>query len=157
MLNINKDIFQYLYVYLGEDLLIQLSSQSPCLAAWAGPGRGKGGSSMARAARRITAKDANQKLAYRRLTVLKLAERLGNVMEACRRGTAAGHGYLRTSASLRTRCGPGTCARSPAKAPAQPPPRRPCLPMRRRSGTRQHGPSLVRGGPAWPARPRGPG
>jgi hypothetical protein len=41
---------------------------------------------MAQAARRVTAKDANQKLAHRRLTVLELAERLGNVAEACRRG-----------------------------------------------------------------------
>ena len=41
---------------------------------------------MAQAARRITAKDANAKLAHRRLTVLELAERLGNVAEACRRG-----------------------------------------------------------------------
>jgi transposase InsO family protein len=41
---------------------------------------------MAQAARRLTAKDANEKLAHRRLTVLELAERLGNVTEACRRG-----------------------------------------------------------------------
>ena len=41
---------------------------------------------MAQAARKITAKDANAKLAHRRLTVLELAERLGNVAEACRRG-----------------------------------------------------------------------
>jgi transposase InsO family protein len=41
---------------------------------------------MAQAARRVTVKDANQKLAHRRLTVLELAERLGNVAEACRRG-----------------------------------------------------------------------
>src|SRR5918996_908387 len=41
---------------------------------------------MAQAARRLTAKDANAKLAHRRLTVLELAERLGNVAEACRRG-----------------------------------------------------------------------
>jgi transposase InsO family protein len=41
---------------------------------------------MAQAARRLTAKDANEKLAHRRLTVLELAERLGNVAEACRRG-----------------------------------------------------------------------
>jgi transposase InsO family protein len=41
---------------------------------------------MAQAARRVTAKDANAKLAHRRLTVLELAERLGNVAEACRRG-----------------------------------------------------------------------
>src|SRR3712207_2512505 len=38
------------------------------------------------AARKLTAKDANEKLAHRRLTVLELAERLGNVTEACRRG-----------------------------------------------------------------------
>ena len=38
------------------------------------------------AACRVTAKDANEKLAHRRLTVLELAERLGNVAEACRRG-----------------------------------------------------------------------
>ena len=41
---------------------------------------------MAQAARKLTAKDANEKLAHRRLTVLELAERLGNVAEACRRG-----------------------------------------------------------------------
>jgi transposase InsO family protein len=41
---------------------------------------------MAQAARKMTAKDANAKLAHRRLTVLELAERLGNVAEACRRG-----------------------------------------------------------------------
>jgi transposase InsO family protein len=41
---------------------------------------------MAQAARKVTAKDANAKLAHRRLTVLELAERLGNVAEACRRG-----------------------------------------------------------------------
>ena len=41
---------------------------------------------MAQAARKVTAKDANEKLAHRRLTVLELAERLGNVAEACRRG-----------------------------------------------------------------------
>jgi hypothetical protein len=34
----------------------------------------------------VTAKDANEKLAHRRLTMLGLAERLGNVAEACRRG-----------------------------------------------------------------------
>jgi transposase InsO family protein len=38
------------------------------------------------AARRITAKDPSAKLAHRRMTVLELAERLGNVSEACRRG-----------------------------------------------------------------------
>jgi hypothetical protein len=41
---------------------------------------------MAQAARKVTAKDANEKLAHRRLTVLELAERLGNVAKACRRG-----------------------------------------------------------------------
>jgi hypothetical protein len=41
---------------------------------------------MGEAARKLTAKDANAKLAHRRLTVLELAERLGNVAEACRRG-----------------------------------------------------------------------
>jgi transposase len=41
---------------------------------------------MAQAARKLTAKDANEKLAHRRLTVLELAQRLGNVTEACRRG-----------------------------------------------------------------------
>jgi transposase InsO family protein len=41
---------------------------------------------MAQAARRLTAKDTNEKLAHRRMTVLELAERLGNVTEACRRG-----------------------------------------------------------------------
>jgi transposase InsO family protein len=41
---------------------------------------------MAQAARKVTAKDANAKLAHRRLTVVELAERLGNVAEACRRG-----------------------------------------------------------------------
>jgi hypothetical protein len=37
------------------------------------------GELMAQAARKVTAKDANEKLAHRRLTVLELAERLGNV------------------------------------------------------------------------------
>ena len=41
---------------------------------------------MGQAARKVTAKDANEKLAHRRLTVIELAERLGNVAEACRRG-----------------------------------------------------------------------
>jgi transposase InsO family protein len=41
---------------------------------------------MGQPARKVTAKDANEKLAHRRLTVLELAERLGNVAEACRRG-----------------------------------------------------------------------
>ena len=41
---------------------------------------------MVQSARRVTAKDPNEKLAHRRLTVLELAERLGNVSEACRRG-----------------------------------------------------------------------
>ena len=41
---------------------------------------------MAQAARKSTAKDTDEKLAHRRLTVLELAERLGNVTEACRRG-----------------------------------------------------------------------
>ena len=35
---------------------------------------------------RITAKDPALKLAHKRLTVLQLAEALGNVSEACRRG-----------------------------------------------------------------------
>lgn len=35
---------------------------------------------------KLTAKDTNEKLAHRRLTVLEVAERLGNVSEACRRG-----------------------------------------------------------------------
>src|ERR671913_1680154 len=46
----------------------------------------QGGTPMAQAARRLTAKDTNEKLAHRRLTVLELAEGLGNVAEACRRG-----------------------------------------------------------------------
>jgi transposase-like protein len=41
---------------------------------------------MGQPARKLPAKDANEKLAHRRLTVLELAERLGNVAEACRRG-----------------------------------------------------------------------
>jgi transposase InsO family protein len=41
---------------------------------------------MGQAARKVTAKDPGEKLAHRRLTVLELAERLGNVSEACRRG-----------------------------------------------------------------------
>ena len=35
---------------------------------------------------RLTAKDPGTKLAHRRMTVLELAQRLGNVSEACRRG-----------------------------------------------------------------------
>src|SRR3712207_3597563 len=53
---------------------------------------------MAQAARKITAKDTNEKLAHRRLTVLELAERLGNVTEACRRGgidRTSFHGWKR--------------------------------------------------------------
>lgn len=38
------------------------------------------------AAKRLTAKDPGEQLAHRRMTVLELAERLGNVSEACRRG-----------------------------------------------------------------------
>jgi transposase InsO family protein len=38
------------------------------------------------AAKRVTAKDPREQLAHRRMTVLELAERLGNVSEACRRG-----------------------------------------------------------------------
>jgi hypothetical protein len=38
---------------------------------------------MGQAARKLTAKDANEKLAHRRMMVLELAERLGNVTEAC--------------------------------------------------------------------------
>lgn len=41
---------------------------------------------MAQAARKMVAKDAYEKLAHRRLTVLELAERLNNIAEACRRG-----------------------------------------------------------------------
>jgi hypothetical protein len=41
---------------------------------------------MGWAARKVTAKDPVERLAHRRLTVLELAERLGNVTEACRRG-----------------------------------------------------------------------
>jgi transposase-like protein len=41
---------------------------------------------MVQAARKVTAKATTEKLAHRRLTVLELAERLGNVTEACRRG-----------------------------------------------------------------------
>src|SRR5215216_1493638 len=51
-----------------------------------GPCCRKGRRSMAQAARKITAKDTNEKLAHRRMTVLELAEQLGNVAEACRRG-----------------------------------------------------------------------
>src|SRR5215217_6223468 len=53
---------------------------------------------MAQAARRIPAKDPEEKLAHRRLTVLELAERLGNVSEACRRGgidRTSSHGWKR--------------------------------------------------------------
>jgi transposase InsO family protein len=41
---------------------------------------------MGQAARKVTAKDPGEKLAHRRMTVLELAQRLGNVTEACRRG-----------------------------------------------------------------------
>src|ERR671914_406697 len=51
-----------------------------------GPCCRKGRTEMAQAARKVTAKDASEKLAHRRLTVLELAGRLGNVAEACRRG-----------------------------------------------------------------------
>ena len=49
------------------------------------------------AARRITMKDASEKLAHRRMTVLELAERLGNVSEAA--GTAVSTGPASTSGS----------------------------------------------------------
>ena len=41
---------------------------------------------MAQVTRKLTAKDPVEKLAHRRMTVLELAERPGNVTEACRRG-----------------------------------------------------------------------
>ncbi len=41
---------------------------------------------MAEVARKVMVKDANRKLAHRRLTVLELAERLNNFTKACRRG-----------------------------------------------------------------------
>jgi hypothetical protein len=70
---------------------------------------------MAQAARKITAKDANAKLALRRLTVLELAERLGNVAEACRAAgstgpaSTTGNGASGSKASTASR----TCRRSP--------------------------------------------
>ena len=60
------------------NLLVLRMEMGPCCR--------KGRRAMAQAARKVTAKDANAKLAHRRLTVLELAERLGNVAEACRRG-----------------------------------------------------------------------
>jgi hypothetical protein len=41
---------------------------------------------------KITAKDAALKLAHKRLTVLQIAESLGNVSEACRCGGHGGRG-----------------------------------------------------------------
>jgi hypothetical protein len=41
---------------------------------------------MAQAARKVTAKGPSEKLAHRRLTLLELAERLGNVSNNCQRG-----------------------------------------------------------------------
>ena len=72
---------------------------------------------MAQAARRITAKDPGEKLAHRRLTVLELAERLGNVAEACRRGgidrTSFYDWKRRSGSSFRAWTGSRTCRRSP--------------------------------------------
>src|SRR4028118_1323236 len=63
---------------------------------WGAGGRGGGGGAGRRGRwrsrgprappARVTPKDATEKLAHRRLTVLELAERLGNVAEAGRRG-----------------------------------------------------------------------
>ena len=53
----------------------------------------------------VTAKDLNTKLAHRRMTVLELAERLGNVSEACWRG-----GMDRTSSVIGS--GSSGCRRS---------------------------------------------
>jgi transposase len=65
---------------MGNAGLISLS----CGLGW--PRLREGGGARAQAARKLTAKDANEKLAHRRLTVLELAQRLGKVAEACRRG-----------------------------------------------------------------------
>jgi hypothetical protein len=62
---------------------------------------------MGQAARKVTAKDPGEKLAHRRMTVLELAQRLGNVTEACRRG-----GIDRTSWRP-----PFTAAVAPSRAP----------------------------------------
>ena len=51
---------------------------------------------------RVTAKDTNTKLAHRRMTVLELAERLGNVSEACRRGGMDRTSSLAPSRPVRT-------------------------------------------------------
>jgi hypothetical protein len=71
---------------------------------------------MAQAARNVTAKDANEKLAHRRLTVLELAQRLGNVAEACRRG-----GIDRTSSTTESG-GSTTTASGPPRLPQPRPP-----------------------------------
>lgn len=55
---------------------------------------GKGGWRV-ETAPRVTAKGTNAKLACRRLTVLELAQRLGNVAEACRRGGLSFYGRKR--------------------------------------------------------------
>ena len=71
---------------------------------------------MAQAAgKRVTAKDPVEKLAHRRMTVLELAERLGNVAEACRRDRDRPHQFLRLEAALPAKASTAsrTCRRSP--------------------------------------------
>ena len=58
---------------------------------------------MAQAARRITAKDADAKLARRRLTVLELAERLGNEAEACGAGGSTARAFMTGSGASNCR------------------------------------------------------
>jgi transposase len=65
-------------------LVVSLISLS-CGLGWSRLRAGRDGDG-ASGARKVTAKDGNEKLAHRRLTVLELAGRLGNVAEACRRG-----------------------------------------------------------------------
>lgn len=57
-----------------------------CLPLRAIAGSGQGATAMVQAARKVAGKDAGMKLAHRRLTVLGLAERLGSLSEAYRRG-----------------------------------------------------------------------
>jgi hypothetical protein len=52
---------------------------------------------------KITTKDPALKLAHKRLTVLQLAESLGNVSEACRRGRLDHSGIFQASKVLADR------------------------------------------------------
>ena len=62
---------------------------------------------MAQAARKITAKDANAKLAHRRLTVLELAERLGTSPRPAGAAGSTGRASTTGSAAFSSRAWTG--------------------------------------------------